>query len=80
MPVLLFPMATTFSRRSTYSYQASWMTGCLFTDGMARKSKVSYQLEAPAHCPAVFRLFARILFARIERAWHGPARRTTDEW
>ena len=33
-----------------------------------------------AHCPAVFRLFARIVFARIERVWHTPAMLTMDEW
>ena len=36
----------TFSRRSTYSQRASCMTRCLFTDGMARKSKVSRLLVA----------------------------------
>ena len=35
-----------FSRRSTYSQRASCMTRCLFTDGMARKSKVSRLLVA----------------------------------
>ena len=34
----------------------------------------------PAHCPAALRLFARIVFARIERVLHGPAPRTTDAW
>ena len=33
-----------------------------------------------AHCPAAFRFFAHIVFARIERVLHGPAQRTMDEW
>ena len=41
LPVPLLPMAMTFSRRSTYSHTASRVTSCLFTDGIARKSKVS---------------------------------------
>ena len=41
LPVPLLPMAMTFSLRSTYSHRASCMTRCLFTEGMARKSKVS---------------------------------------
>ena len=35
------PMAMTFSLRSMYSHRASCMTSGLFSDGMARKSKVS---------------------------------------
>ena len=41
LPVPLLPMAMTFSRRWMYSHRASCMTRCLFTEGMARKSKVS---------------------------------------
>ena len=37
----LLPMALTFSRRSMYSHQASWVTSCLFGDGIARNLKVS---------------------------------------
>ena len=38
----LFLTAMTFSRWSTYSHRASWMTRCLFTDGMARKPTVNW--------------------------------------
>ena len=41
LPVPLLPMAITFLRLSTYSQRASWLTRCLLTEGMARKSKVS---------------------------------------
>ena len=34
----------------------------------------------PAHCPAAFRLLACIVFARIQRVWHGPVQRTMEEW
>ena len=46
MPVPLLPMAMIFSRLSTYSHRASWFTSCLFTNGIARKSKVSRLLTA----------------------------------
>ena len=39
LPVPLLPMAMTFSRLSMYSQRASWVTSCLFTDGMAGKSE-----------------------------------------
>ena len=41
LPVPLLPMAMTFSRLSMYSQRASCVTSCLFTDGMAGKSKAS---------------------------------------
>ena len=46
LPVPLLPMAMTFSLRSMYSQRASCMTSGLFSDGMARKSKVSRLLVA----------------------------------
>ena len=46
LPVPLLPMAMTFSRRSAYSHRTNCITRCLFTDGMARKSKVSRLLTA----------------------------------
>ena len=46
LPVPLLPMAMTFSRRSMYSHRASCVTSALFTEGMARKSKVSRLLVA----------------------------------
>ena len=41
LPAPLLPMAMMFSLRSTYSHLANCVTSCLFTDGIARKSKVS---------------------------------------
>ena len=41
LPVPLFKAAMTFSRRWMYSHRAGCITGCLFTEGMAGKSKVS---------------------------------------
>ena len=41
MPVPLLPTAMTFSRRWMYSQRASSINKALFTEGMARKSKVS---------------------------------------
>ena len=41
LPVPLLPTAITFSRRSMYSQRAISITSCLFTEGMAVKSKVS---------------------------------------
>ena len=62
-------MAMTFSRRSTYSHTASLVTSCLFTDGIARKSKVfealdrreARSLDPPLHYPvmAVYQLQLR---------------------
>ena len=46
LPVPLFKAAMTFSLCSMYSHRASSMTSCLFTEGMARKSKVSRLLRA----------------------------------
>ena len=51
LPVPLLPMAMTFSLRSTYSH----MTRALFTDGMARKSKVPRFLTV-GKCAARIRL------------------------
>ena len=55
LPVPLLPTAMTFSRRSTYSQRASCMTRCLFTDGMARKSKVSRLLVAGKRAALILR-------------------------
>ena len=46
LPVPLFPTAITFSLCSMYSHRANSMTRTLFTEGMARKSKVSRLLTA----------------------------------
>jgi hypothetical protein len=53
--VPLLPMAMTFSRRSMYSHQASWVTSCLFRDGMARKSKVSRLFTAGKRATLILR-------------------------
>ena len=55
LPVPLLPIAMTFSRRSTYSQRDSCMTRCLFTDGMARKSKVSKLLTAGKRAALILR-------------------------
>ena len=46
LPVPLLPMAMTFSLCWTYSQRASSITRALFTEGIARKSKVSRLLTA----------------------------------
>ena len=55
LPVPLFPTAMTFSRRSTYSHLANCVTRCLFSDGMARKSKVSRLLVAGKRAALILR-------------------------
>lgn len=46
LPAPLLPMSMTFSRLSIYSHRASSTTRGWFTEGMARKSKMSRDLTA----------------------------------
>ena len=59
LPVPLLPMAITFSRRSMYSQRASCVTSCLFTDGMAGKSKASRLFTAGKRAALILRATRR---------------------
>ena len=75
MPLL--PMAMTFSRRSMYSHQASWVTSCLFRDGMARKSKVSRLFTAGKRATLILRELSARRNTVVAASVRPPARRAT---